>query len=80
MFADTDAMRAEEQVNGDIVRNDAEAEVIATLIEAFVVCGLPLDKIGVISPYRSQVKSIQNHLRLVSSRVHDWMFLDVCFD
>lgn len=44
------------------VKNWKEAELVADLVEAIVVGGLPLAEIGIVSPYRAQGRIIRNLL------------------
>jgi DNA replication ATP-dependent helicase Dna2 len=52
---------AEERV-GNGLRNALEARVVATLVGAFTACGLDASEIGVVSPYRAQLRLLRETL------------------
>lgn len=76
-FVNTDGVPAVEYLVGDITRNDVEASVIALTIDALLASGIAHDAIGVISPWRSQVKTIQDKIRETNRRVR--VILQVSF-
>ena len=55
LFLDTDGVPCPESRAGENVSNPAEAELVMLVVEAMLDGGVPLNSIGVISPYRSQV-------------------------
>ncbi|KAE9052415.1 hypothetical protein PR001_g524 [Phytophthora rubi] len=77
MFLDTDTMggsTAESSgttqmgSNGRrIMENVVEAQVVAGLVELLVLGSMPAEEIAVISPFRSQVALIQQHLTAVAA-------------
>lgn len=44
-------------------RNDAEAAVVASLVEEFLRCGVPANQVAVITPFRAQANAIRLALR-----------------
>ncbi|KAG8914710.1 Tripartite DNA replication factor [Tulasnella sp. 417] len=58
IFLDTDAMSARESRKGDLVQNEAEAQLIHQLVSTMVATGLQQSQIGIISPYRQQIKHL----------------------
>ncbi|KAJ8561959.1 hypothetical protein ON010_g7719 [Phytophthora cinnamomi] len=77
MFLDTDSMgeptaesssSVQTSSNGRrIMENIVEAQVVAGLVELLVLGSMPPDEIAVISPFRSQVALIQQHLTAVAA-------------
>ena len=64
LFIDTDSLSAFEVRSGHNVYNESEAELVATLTHGFIKSGLACQDIGVISPYRQQLKVIKRHLNV----------------
>jgi DNA replication ATP-dependent helicase Dna2 len=62
VFVDTDQVPAREVKVGDRTINPVEAALTAQLIEGFLSSGVPAGEIGVITVYRSQLKTIQQLL------------------
>ncbi|KAJ1537085.1 Tripartite DNA replication factor, partial [Nowakowskiella sp. JEL0078] len=62
VFLDTDSIPAMELRVGDVLQNEIEAKLIFQLVETMLLCGSEEGSIGVISPYRSQLKEIKNLL------------------
>jgi DNA replication ATP-dependent helicase Dna2 len=62
----TDAVPAPEERNDDaqtdIIRNDVEARLVTQILEAMLSGGVPAHQVGVISPWRAQLKTIHYHL------------------
>ncbi len=57
LLLDTDALpQAVERRAGEATTNPAEAALVEHIIEALVAARVPLEGIGVISPYRSQAR------------------------
>ena len=65
VFVDTDSLPAEETKKGDLVRNDVEVELVAQLIGAAIMAGVPQSDIGVISPYRAQLRAILDAIKQI---------------
>ena len=61
-FLDTSGPGAFERQAGETLSNPAEADVIMQLVDALQLGGVPLSTIGVMSPYRLQVR---DHLAMV---------------
>ncbi|XP_045595912.2 DNA replication ATP-dependent helicase/nuclease DNA2 [Procambarus clarkii] len=59
MFLDTCGAASESQ-NGSNVVNNKEAAVVVALIQALTNAGLTTEGVGVITPYRAQVKQIRD--------------------
>ena len=62
LFLDTDCLPAPEVRNGRNVLNKIEADLVATLAHGLIKCGLGSNDIGVISPYKQQLKAIRKCL------------------
>ncbi|XP_064613334.1 DNA replication ATP-dependent helicase/nuclease DNA2-like [Liolophura sinensis] len=63
IFLDTNKVPAPESKDSTgLIKNDVEAELVTVLVKAFVMAGVDPDEIGVIAPYRNQVKVIQSML------------------
>lgn len=63
VFLNTDAIPApESRRTGEILQNSVEVILVCQTIKAFLLCGVPADSLGVISPYRAQLKMIKNVL------------------
>jgi DNA replication ATP-dependent helicase Dna2 len=62
LFLDSDAVPAFETRTGDALKNDTEATLVRLIVNALLVCGVPTSSIGVISPYRTQLKIIRHNL------------------
>ncbi|KAJ3163715.1 Tripartite DNA replication factor [Geranomyces michiganensis] len=64
LFLCTDEVPGPEtRPSDDRVQNDVEATIVAHCVEALLRCGVPERELGVISPYRSQLKIIGQALR-----------------
>lgn len=54
---------AREEASGSRIINDAEATICAQLVEALISSGVPVQEIGVITFYRSQLSVLRQRLR-----------------
>ncbi|KAJ3036787.1 Tripartite DNA replication factor [Rhizophlyctis rosea] len=63
VFVDTDGIPALESRPGDLVQNDIEAELVHQVVSTLITCDVVESSIGIISPYRSQLKLISNKLK-----------------
>lgn len=63
VFFDTDGLPAREIKHGDLTRNDVEAFLVQQIIGALTLAGVEQGDIGVISPYRAQLKAIESCLK-----------------
>ena len=57
VFLDTDALPAPELQAGDALSNPHEAAIVKQIVLALHAGNVPVQDIGVISPYRSQVST-----------------------
>ena len=64
LFIDTDSLSATEVRSGHNVYNEGEAALVATITHGFIKSGLDCEDIGVISPYRQQLKVIKQQLNV----------------
>ncbi|BFZ18502.1 hypothetical protein BsWGS_21541 [Bradybaena similaris] len=62
VFVDTGKISCAEVTDGKGVTNQTEAELVASLVRTLVKANVPEDEIGVISPYRSQVRLIKEKI------------------
>ncbi|KAJ3091268.1 Tripartite DNA replication factor [Quaeritorhiza haematococci] len=67
VFVDTDNVPAHDTRTGDLVQNEIEAVLVHQIVEALLECGVDQSDIGVISPYRSQLKILNHGLKRYSS-------------
>jgi DNA replication ATP-dependent helicase Dna2 len=56
LFLDTDGVPCRELRAGENISNEGEATVAMRVVESMLQGGVPMRSIGVISPYRSQVR------------------------
>ena len=61
-FLDTARVPGTETRVGHLVRNDVEAKLVVRLVEHLSAAGLSADAIGIISPYRMQLKAIRQQM------------------
>ncbi|KAK3901632.1 hypothetical protein C8A05DRAFT_34693 [Staphylotrichum tortipilum] len=63
-LVNTDALgaAAREQARGNRIVNPCEARVVAALVDALVVAGVPASEIGVVTHYRSQLALLKQTL------------------
>ena len=64
LFIDTDLLPASEVRSGHNVCNESEAALVATITHGLIKSGLDCEDIGVISPYRQQLKVLKQHLNV----------------
>ena len=64
LFLDTDLLPASDVRSGRNVCNESEAALVATITHGLVMSGLDCDDVGVISPYRQQLKVIKKQLNV----------------
>lgn len=69
LFLDTDAVPAPDSRSGDSLKNKTEAELVQQLLISYLYCGVPAQSLGVISPYRTQLKIIRHLLGTVSKGI-----------
>ncbi|XP_046339040.2 DNA replication ATP-dependent helicase/nuclease DNA2-like [Haliotis rufescens] len=63
IFLDTNKVPAPESSDGKgMLKNTVEAELVLIIVASLVQCGLSMEDIGVIAPYRHQVKLLQQLL------------------
>ena len=56
MFVDTDKVPGHETRIGDLVQNEVEAEFVFQFTETLIGCGVKEEQIGILTPYRQQIK------------------------
>ena len=80
LFLDTDLLPASEVRSGRNVSNKSEAALVASITHSLVKSGLGCDDIGVISPYRQQLKLIKQQLDVQQDdqRWANKLFQQVC--
>ncbi|KAJ3395007.1 Tripartite DNA replication factor [Entophlyctis sp. JEL0112] len=62
LFFDTDCIPGRES-GGLLMQNHVEAHLLGQTVKALRICGIPSDDIGVISPYKAQLKIIHQELK-----------------
>jgi len=60
VFVDTDAVPASDSRVGNLVQNETEARLVHHVAEALLAAGVQPGQIGVISPYRQQIKLLSH--------------------
>nr|XP_027220953.1 LOW QUALITY PROTEIN: DNA replication ATP-dependent helicase/nuclease DNA2-like [Penaeus vannamei] len=63
VFLDTCGMAKESQDKGNLIVNTRETSVVVDLLQALVTVGLSGEDVGVITPYRAQVKLIRESVQ-----------------
>ncbi|CAM0138530.1 DNA replication endonuclease-helicase Dna2 [Umbelopsis sp. WA50703] len=64
LFVDTDQVPAEEsRLSGTVIHNTQEATLVHQTVEMLLSMGVSETKVGVITPYRSQLRLIQQLLK-----------------
>lgn len=72
VYLNTDSIiEAQETVINDCIQNEGESLLVTQLIAALSQCGLPESEIGVISPYRSQLRLLHKQLGIYPGIVID---------
>jgi superfamily I DNA and/or RNA helicase len=69
IFLNTDLADCQEVRSGDFIQNPAEAHIASALVRVLVEAGLDPLEIGVVAPYRAQLKLIEGELREFEGRV-----------
>ncbi|BGP19447.1 hypothetical protein JCM10213_006267 [Rhodosporidiobolus nylandii] len=62
VFVNTDALPARELKQGSLIENELEALLVKQTVSALATCGVPEQDIGVITPYRQQIKRLAREL------------------
>ncbi|THU76580.1 Dna2-domain-containing protein [Dendrothele bispora CBS 962.96] len=62
VFVDTDLVPAKDSRVGDLVQNEGEATLVCQITETLLRSGVTPDQIGIISPYRQQIKLLTQKL------------------
>lgn len=63
IFLDTDNIPLSEVHKSDLVQNELETEIIYQLVQSLTMCGVSNSSIGIISPYRAQIKLLHSCFR-----------------
>ncbi|RKO85155.1 AAA domain-containing protein, partial [Blyttiomyces helicus] len=63
LFIDTDAVPALESRPGSLVQNEVEVELVFQTIETLIASGVDEAALGIISPYRSQLRLIETRFK-----------------
>ncbi|KAJ3182151.1 Tripartite DNA replication factor [Gaertneriomyces sp. JEL0708] len=63
VFVNTDSVPAAESRPGDLVQNEVEAALVHQTVEALIYAGVEETALGVISPYRSQLRILNRLLK-----------------
>lgn len=62
LFLNTESVPALESRNGDVIENHAEARLVFLLVAGLLASGIPVHDIGVITPYRAQLRLLHGYL------------------
>ncbi|GAA5886249.1 hypothetical protein JCM6882_001581 [Rhodosporidiobolus microsporus] len=63
LFVNTDALPAYELRSGSYIENELEALLIKQTVSGLTACGVPESHVGVITPYRQQIKLLSRKLK-----------------
>ena len=63
IFINSDAIPCPESTTGSHIHNEYEAKLVAVISQALIECGAEPEDIGIISPLRQQLKTIEYSLR-----------------
>lgn len=80
IFLDTDKVPAPDSRIGEVLRNETEAELVSLvsypfrltlkMTNALLLCGVKTSSLGVISPYRSQLKLLRSLISNSALEIH----------
>ena len=59
----TDKLNTTEDNSTNLIYNETESEIILQIVKSLKTCGIPNSAIGIISPYRAQVKHLHTHFK-----------------
>ncbi|KAJ1978736.1 DNA replication endonuclease-helicase Dna2 [Dimargaris xerosporica] len=62
LFLNTDPIPAHEVRKDGLVHNPIEARLVFQVVEALLYCGVPEDAMGIIVPYKAQLKLLHSQL------------------
>jgi len=63
IFLNTDSLSCTEDSNSNLIFNETEAEITLQIVRSLRMCGILNKNIGIISPYRAQVKHLHKFLK-----------------
>jgi len=63
IFLNTDSLNCTENNNTNLIFNETEAEIALHIIKSLKMCGISNSSIGVISPYRAQIKYLNTYIK-----------------
>ncbi|KAH6581242.1 hypothetical protein BASA60_002519 [Batrachochytrium salamandrivorans] len=63
VFLNTDSVPARESKTLHFIQNDIEAQLVQQIVSSFMACGVPEHDIGVVSPYKAQLRTIRGYLK-----------------
>lgn len=70
VFVNTDTCSFKEELNGKKLINKGEAETLKRIVASLLDCGLTCKDIGVICPYRNQLKVLKESVNQAIDRIH----------
>ncbi|ORX75159.1 hypothetical protein BCR32DRAFT_97283 [Anaeromyces robustus] len=63
IFLNTDGLNCTEDSNNNLIYNETEAEVVLQIVKSLKNCGISNSSIGIISPYRAQIKYLHTFFK-----------------
>ena len=63
VFINSDSIPCPESTTGNHIHNENEAKIVARILEKLVECGVGPDHVGIVSPLRQQLKTIECKLK-----------------
>jgi len=59
----TDSLNCTEDTSNNLIYNGTEADIILQIVRSLRICGISSSSIGVISPYRNQIKHLYTYIK-----------------
>jgi len=59
----TDSLNCTEDISNNLIYNGTEADIILQIVRSLRICGISSSSIGVISPYRAQIKHLYTYIK-----------------
>ena len=63
IFINSDSIPCPESTTGSHIHNEYEAKLVAVILQSLIECGAEPEDIGIVSPLRQQLKTIEYSLR-----------------
>ena len=63
IFINTDSIPCRESSTGSHIHNEDEATLVALVFKSLIECGVEPEDVGIVSPLRQQLKTIEGSLK-----------------